>query len=88
MRTSFIYHMISALFGLLATLYLLYILFLHWKKMKSFQIASLLFLMATAWAIQGVLYFAEEFIYDFYPLAGKTDIGSQPVDRNKFLGLF
>ena len=68
MRNSFIYHKISTIFGLFATLYLLYILSIHSKQMKYFQIASLLFLLATAWAIQAVLHFLEEFINNFPPL--------------------
>jgi hypothetical protein len=86
MRLSFIFHQISALIGIIATVYLFYLIFMG--KLSSDKIVSLLFLLATAWAIQGILHFAEEYIYDFYPLEGKTDITTTPVDRSKFLGLF
>jgi len=88
MRASFVHHMISVVLGLIATIYLLYILMIQRSNMKPFQIATLLFLLSITWAIECIIHFAEEFIYDFDPLAGKMEIKTEPMDRNKFLGIF
>jgi hypothetical protein len=83
LRLSFVYHMISMVVSLFATFYLLYILLFSNNKLQSHQVVTLLLLLATSLATQSLLNFSEEYIYDFYPLSGKTTIGTEPVNRSQ-----
>lgn len=79
MRLSFIYHIISATIGLIGTIYFLYNVMFN--KLEPYRLNSLIFLLASTLALQAILNFAEEYVYDFYPLLGKTEIGQKPVSR-------
>lgn len=81
MRASFLFHQVSAIISLLASIYFLYISAIHWNKIPFYQYASLLFLLATSWGIQSVLYFCEEYFYDFEPISGRITIHTHPVSR-------
>ena len=67
-RTSFVYHQITAVISILATLTLFFGLFKYWKDLNANSIAILLLILSLSWGVHGILHFWEEYLYDFDPL--------------------
>ncbi len=71
-RTSFVYHQITAMTSYLATLVILFAFFKYWKSLKALEIGLLLFILSISWGVHCLLHFWEEYLYDFDPLLGRT----------------
>ena len=73
MRASFIYHQITAIISIIATLYFFY-------NIKYLKVNSL-FLLSISWGIHCIIHFLEEYMYDYEPISGRTIVHDKPVNR-------
>ncbi len=79
MRASFLYHQITAVISIIATLLFLFSLYYNRQNINLFLISIGLLILSISWGIHGLLHFNEEYIYDFEPISGNTKILHRPV---------
>lgn len=77
MRASFIYHQITAVISILATLFFLFALYR--EELTSYAIAIGLLIVSISWGVHALVHFAEEYIYGFEPVSGDTTIHDRPI---------
>ncbi len=80
LRASFIYHQITAIFSIIATITVIYALY-HYKhnKINSFKLSMIILILSISWGIHAVLHFLEEYIYDFEPISGSMKVLTKPI---------
>ena len=80
-RTSYVYHQVSAVVSLLGTIAFLVYLFkgklLREGKWRELYMGLLI--VAIAWGVHGLLHFAEEYMYNYDPLQGRTEMLKEPI---------
>ena len=78
MRISFIYHQITAVIEILATLLAVHWIYQNWASDRYGGI-TLLFLIAILCGVHGLLHLWEESFYNFNPFFGSSTVRDQPV---------
>ena len=80
LRASFIYHQITAMFSIIATIVLIYAMYYYkYNKMNSFQLATIILILSISWGVHAIIHFLEEYIYDFEPVSGSKKILLKPI---------
>ena len=80
LRASFIYHQITAILSLIASITAIYAIYRYkYNKLNSFQLSMIIAVVSISWGIHGVIHFLEEYMYDFEPISGSMKILTKPI---------
>ena len=80
LRASFIYHQITAVISIIATLIFVYALYKYKSnEMDSYKLFIMFTLLSVSWGIHGIIHFLEEYMFDYEPISGRTKVLNKPI---------
>lgn len=79
MRASFVYHQITAVLSIIATILIAFDLIKNKNSITVSQVSMNIALLAIAWGLHAIIHFLEEYFFDFEPLSGSSKVRNRPI---------
>ena len=79
MRASFVYHQITAVLSIIATILIAFDLIKNNNSITVSQVSMNIALLAITWGVHAIIHFLEEYFFDFEPLSGSSKVRNRPI---------